>query len=633
MSANFVCSSDLIIGKPYQTITFADGKTEKIINFIVSKNRTVEISIPEHATVINSSLNISGFVSGWNKSDENPVLDRGANGTWDERRVYYPEVIKDGETYKMWYAGNYKGDWRDRIGYATSNDGLNWSKYAVNCPNYPGDGCVFSVEVPGTWDDKYVYHPAVIKDGTYKMWYSGFDGDHDRIGYATSNDGITWFRYNDNLCTGNMEEDGVGCIFNLGEKNEWDDYYVFGASIIYDEEEKIYKMWYAGCDSSISFCFLKIGYAISTDGIHWMRHKTPVLFPGAPGSWDVYDVYEPAVIKSGGVYEMWYSGFDGYYNRIGYATSTNGINWTKYPDYVLGTGESGEWDSLSVETPAVIKDNGTYKMWYSGQKGLLSYKIGYAENEIGYNILHYPDSISLDAGNNNVTEWNYNGTLNVTKTITAFEGGLNEYLKNCTFDEDGNCITPLTFNSDKGGIKISNIAVGYFLPELRFNESSESNIKPGENLTIKTGIYNAGSELNNIKIKFSVFNITYNETKEIFSENKTINITGNSSGEISFNWTVNYGYYNLTIFIDPDNGVAETDEFNNYAFRLLRTGNLTGDADWDCNVDIVDLMIVAQAFHTGAGDVNYDERADFKKDNFINILDLATAGKNFGNRC
>jgi len=64
---------------------------------------------------------------------------------------------------------------------------------------------------------------------------------------------------------------------------------------------------------------------------------------------------------------------------------------------------------------------------------------------------------------------------------------------------------------------------------------------------------------------------------------------------------------------------------------------IAGDVDCACEnnnyrVDIDDLMIVAQAFNTRAGDGNFDLRADIKQDNIINIFDLAAVGRNFASQ-
>jgi len=113
----------------------------------------------------------------WEKHPDNPVLDLGSSGTWDDYHVHAPAVLFDGTEYQMWYSGSDGSPWR--IGYATSSDGIVWVKH----PDNP----VLDLGESGTWDDDYVFGPSVLFDGTeYQMWYTGYDGSHWRIGYATS---------------------------------------------------------------------------------------------------------------------------------------------------------------------------------------------------------------------------------------------------------------------------------------------------------------------------------------------------------------------------------------------------------------------------------------------------------------
>ena len=65
------------------------------------------------------------FIDGinWVKSNDNPILELGADGTWDDDGTDHPMVIKNGTTYKMWYAG-YDDDSHGRIGYATNAHSL-----------------------------------------------------------------------------------------------------------------------------------------------------------------------------------------------------------------------------------------------------------------------------------------------------------------------------------------------------------------------------------------------------------------------------------------------------------------------------------------------------------------------------
>ena len=72
------------------------------------------------------------------------------------------------------------------------------------------------------------------------------------------------------------------------------------------------------------------------------------------------------VIKEGGVlgsvYKMWYRGCnEGYENcAIGYATSPDGVNWTKPRGNPVLTGDPGEWDEGFLAYPAVIVNGSSY---------------------------------------------------------------------------------------------------------------------------------------------------------------------------------------------------------------------------------------------------------------------------------
>ena len=83
-------------------------------------------------------------------------------------------------------------------------------------------------------------------------------------------------------------------------------------------------MWYEGDNG--------IGYATSADGIIWIKDSlhNPVLEPGPPGSWDEMQINQASVLFKDNIYHLWYSGVDFFNdNRIGHATSPDGINWTK----------------------------------------------------------------------------------------------------------------------------------------------------------------------------------------------------------------------------------------------------------------------------------------------------------------
>ena len=61
----------------------------------------------------------------------NPILPLGNPGEWDDTEAGYVHVLYDGSMYQMWYSGSPQ-QYTYRIGYATSSDGLNWTKDTQN---------------------------------------------------------------------------------------------------------------------------------------------------------------------------------------------------------------------------------------------------------------------------------------------------------------------------------------------------------------------------------------------------------------------------------------------------------------------------------------------------------------------
>jgi len=114
-----------------------------------------------------------------------PVLAAGPWGSWDERGVADPYVIRIASNYYMFYLGQDRAQ-RQRIGVAMSRDGVAWSKLRSNPILELGDY--------GSFDAKGLGEPAVFAArGYYWMLYTGRDRDEvRRLGLARSRDGARW---------------------------------------------------------------------------------------------------------------------------------------------------------------------------------------------------------------------------------------------------------------------------------------------------------------------------------------------------------------------------------------------------------------------------------------------------------
>jgi len=277
----------------------------------------------------------------WEKNPGNPVLTTGSAGEWDDFYIGTSSVIYHNNTYHMWYQS---GEDTVRIGYATSPDGINWTKDSNNP--------VMDVGPAGAWDAHWVYMGNVLViDSIFHMWYTGHTGQemskNYQIGHATSPDGIVWTKDPNNPVVGPSES--------------WESTGTLWGKVLYIDGT--FQMWYAGSGKPYDPA---IGHATSSDGVVWTKYpKNPIL---TSGDWDSPRFYPGPVIFDGSTYQMWYFGGGSNSQKIGYATSEDGKQWVKYGPPVLREGPSGSWDDLQVAMSSVLFDSTKYKykMWYMG---------------------------------------------------------------------------------------------------------------------------------------------------------------------------------------------------------------------------------------------------------------------------
>jgi hypothetical protein len=306
----------------------------------------------------------------WTHVSEQPVIGTGSEGTWDGSSAFLPAVIKDGDTLKMWYTGvngsvlsPNKG-----IGYAWSVDGIEWHRHQLN-PLLMGFA-LFDVSSG----------PVIMENDTLKMWYSeGMD-----VRYATSLDGVNW-------------KPVTGVVLQPGPVGDWDSgQFPWGpCSVI--KEDGLYKMWFKGTLGVFPNTNVQIGLATSTDGIHWEKYddpstteppyaiSDPVLTVGSEGEWDALHIKSCSVLPTESGYEMWYDGlpFLSPQQWLGYATSEDGISWTKWPENPI-IGSCPGWGNWGYLLGTVLNFDNQYHMWYASfDAGGDFPQIGYATAPFG----------------------------------------------------------------------------------------------------------------------------------------------------------------------------------------------------------------------------------------------------------
>lgn len=123
-----------------------------------------------------------------------------------------------------------------------------------------------------------------------------------------------------------------------------------------------------------------------SDDLETWTEPEEVLTAGAADEWDDNHINDPSCIVVGSTLYMYFTGQDGATDRIGVATSTDGINFTKYgSNPIIDVEGAGSWSELTVARPTVIKEGSAWHMWADGKPALPGkYGVGYWSSTDGY---------------------------------------------------------------------------------------------------------------------------------------------------------------------------------------------------------------------------------------------------------
>jgi predicted GH43/DUF377 family glycosyl hydrolase len=157
--------------------------------------------------------------------------------------------------------------------------------------------------------------------------------------------------------------------------------------------DSLYYMWYSTRDTSTWV----VGYARSSDGLNWKKYPEPVFRRAVL----------PRVIFDGHIFYLWYG-----WGGTCLATSRDGINWERYPDNpVFTSGEEGDWDSYQVLVFSINYDGYSFEMWYIGSN-LVQQQIGYAVSPDGIHWTRSPENPVVKNGR--LGEWDCHYFMNAS---------------------------------------------------------------------------------------------------------------------------------------------------------------------------------------------------------------------------
>lgn len=261
------------------------------------------------------------------------------------------------------------------------------------------DNIVLALGGGGTFDSTKILHPCAVEwGGTVYLFYTGYDGATYKIGVATASVG--------GFTGVNFSKSGSNPILSPGGGGAWDANGVLDPWVIYDAQVGLWKMWYRGLDGSNHGSF---GYATASSptGTWTKSGSNPIMTHDV--AWEGNQVLLPSILReSSTVYKMLYAGNEPFSadGRIGLATSTDGIAWTKSGSNPVLSPSGAGWMAASVFSPrTLVKVGSTYYLYFSAK----------------------PTAVGLSksggASSTDLITWTLNASNPLLSSTRAWEGG------------------------------------------------------------------------------------------------------------------------------------------------------------------------------------------------------------------
>ena len=149
----------------------------------------------------------------------------------------------------------------------------------------------------------------------------------------------------------------------------WEKVALMCPDVLWDEHLKQFRMWYSGGEQYEPDA---IGYATSPDGIHWTKWADNPIFKADPSrDWERHKVTACQVVRHDDWFYLFYVGFhDVDHAAIGIARSRDGIhNWERLPSNPIVRPTPGQWDADACYKPFAIFDGKKWLLWYNGRQG------------------------------------------------------------------------------------------------------------------------------------------------------------------------------------------------------------------------------------------------------------------------
>lgn len=256
--------------------------------------------------------------------EQNPVFTGTDTTTWDRHIRERGYILPEDGIYKMWYTGYSGGDDDPKsLGYATSGDGIHWTRY--------GNNPIFS--------QKWTEDVFVMKnEGTYYMYA---EGKNDVAHLLSSADGINWEEQGDLIIRRQNGDTIPG---------------PYGTPTVWVENGKWY-LFYEINDQAIWL-------ATSNDHRTWTNLQDDPVISRGPAEYDSGALAANQVVRFKGKYYIYYHGstnkdwanpasFSVWTSNV--AMSDDLIHWIKYQGNPVVKGDHS--------SPILVPDGNKFRLY------------------------------------------------------------------------------------------------------------------------------------------------------------------------------------------------------------------------------------------------------------------------------
>jgi beta-1,2-mannosidase len=166
----------------------------------------------------------------------------------------------------------------------------------------------------------------------------------------------------------------------------WESAGTFNPAVI-RHDNKVVMLYRAQDTDGVS----RLGYADSTDGIHFARKPEPVFAP--EGSYEIGGgVEDPRRVKIDRLYYMTYTGYNKQDAQLCLATSRDLIHWDRKG--ILLPAYKGKWNSAWTKSGAILteKIDGKYWMYWLGTSRDHKDEMGLSHS---YDLVHWTEATEI----------------------------------------------------------------------------------------------------------------------------------------------------------------------------------------------------------------------------------------------